>query len=93
MDDDELERQRAHHRLPVRDALLWGAEQARELVELTASEESSDECIDRLMAAPYALTEFQAQHVLDMQFRRLTHAQVKAWQQEAADLRRGLTAS
>jgi hypothetical protein len=87
VNDDEIERRRRQARLEVVDALLWGAEHAREIVDLTSSALSSDECVARLTSSPYALTEFQAHHVLDIPFRRLAREYVESWEEESAQLR------
>ena len=71
------------------DALLWGHDHANEVLNLVASSESARDAITALTSPPFALSEFAAHHVLDMQFRRLDRQSRKGLEDERERLLRG----
>ena len=76
-------------RLEVVEALLWGHDHAYEVLSLVASLESARDGVAALTSPPFALSEFAAHHVLDMQFRRLDRQSRKALEDERERLLRG----
>ena len=87
--DDDMESGRIAARLEVVDALLWACEHASELLTIVTSETTGTDAIRRLTEPPFAFTEFQAHHMLDLPFRRLSRQNVGLLRDEAARLRRG----
>jgi DNA gyrase/topoisomerase IV subunit A len=86
---DDHDAGRIAARLAVVDALLWAAEHADELLAIVTSEPTGADAMRRLTSAPYAFTEFQAHHILDLQFRRLSPQNVGLLRAEAERLRHG----
>jgi DNA gyrase/topoisomerase IV subunit A len=87
--DDAMEAQRLAVRTQVVEAQLWAAEHPDELLAIVTSAETGAEALKHLTDAPYAFTEFQAQHILDTLFRRLTRENVAVLRDGLERLRRG----
>jgi len=77
------------HRLAVLEAVLWGMEHPAELLAIVRESDSDEDAIQRLVALPYQMTEFEAQHVLDLQFRSLAASRVELLRDEVEIRRRG----
>jgi len=88
-DDDAIEAQRLAARTEVVEAQLWAVEHPADLLDIVTNATTGADALSRLTEAPLQFTEFQAHHILDVPFRRLTRENV-AWLRESLErLRRG----
>jgi len=88
-DDDATEAQLLAVRTQVVEAQLWAAEHPEELLAIVTGAETGAQALKRLTDAPYGFTEFQAHHILDTLFRRLTRENVALLRDGLERLRRG----
>jgi DNA gyrase subunit A len=79
-------RDRAH----IVEGLLKALDQIDRIIELIRNSESADAARTSLMAEPFGFTEVQANHILDMQLRRLAALERQKLQEEFEELRRDI---
>ena len=91
VEDSDYEANRIATRLAVVDALLWASEHPDDVLAIVTGEPTGADALQRLTAPPYNFTTFQAHHILDLQFRRLSPQNVNLLRDEAERLRHGDT--
>ena len=89
MDEDDRTGERIAARLEVVEAILWASENAAEVLSIASQATTRAEALRSLTSPPYSWTEFQAHHMLDMTFARLSQVAVEAMRQERNRLLRG----
>jgi len=88
-DDGAIEAERLATRTAVVEAQLWAVEHSPELLAIVTTGPTGADALRRLTRPPYEFTEFQAHHMLDLMFRRLSPENVALLRDELERLRRG----
>ena len=82
----EFELEKAQERCHILEGLLKALDQLDEVIKAIRRSSSVDEAKQRLMKAPFKLSDRQAQAVLDMQLRRLARLEREKIQAEYAEI-------
>ena len=82
----EFELEKAQERCHILEGLLKALDQLDEVIKAIRRSPSADEAKQRLMKAPFKLSDRQAQAVLDMQLRRLARLEREKIQAEYAEI-------
>ena len=82
----EFELEKAQERGHILEGLLLALDQLDEVIKAIRRSPSADEAKQRLMKAPFKLSDRQAQAVLDMQLRRLARLEREKIQAEYAEI-------
>ena len=82
----EFELEKAQERCHILEGLLKALDQLDEVIKAIRRSPSADEAKQRLMKAPFKLSDRQAQAVLDMQLRRLARLEREKIQEEYAEI-------
>ena len=82
----EFELEKAQERCHILEGLLLALDQMDEVIKAIRRSTSADEAKQRLMKAPFKLSDRQAQAVLDMQLRRLARLEREKIQAEYAEI-------
>ena len=77
---------KAAARSHILEGLLRALESIHDIIALIENSESADAARTQLMAKPYEFSEIQANHILDMQLRRLAHLEHQKMRDEFAEL-------
>ena len=82
----EFDLEKARERAHILEGLLKAIDMLDQVIQTIRRSPSAEEAKTRLMRAPFALTERQAQAVLDMQLRRLARLERQKIQEEYGEL-------
>ncbi len=82
----EFDLEKAQERAHILEGLLKALDMMDEVIKAIRAAPSAEEARERLMAAPFTLSDRQAQAVLDMQLRRLARLERQKIQDEYAEL-------
>jgi DNA gyrase subunit A len=82
----EYRLQKARDRLHIVEGLLKALDAIDAIIQLIRGSESAAAAKDALMAAPFEFSEVQAQHILDMQLRRLAQLEQQNLRDEQEEL-------
>jgi DNA gyrase/topoisomerase IV subunit A len=89
VDEDKLRTQRISDRREIVEAVLWALTHGRELVDIVSSCSDRRTAVDVLMSPPHNWASYQAHHMLDVTFGRLTDLGVDELRNELERLNRG----
>lgn len=90
MDEDaEMLASKIEKRRAVVTAVLWAATHPKEMAEIASTSATRDDAVRTLSSAPYAWSEFEADHMLNLPFARVTHEAVERITNELDRLNRG----
>lgn len=90
VDEDEQHlRARAAVRRQVVEAVLWAATHGEELARIASAAPTRRDALGELTGPPYRWSEFQAHHMLDLTFGRLSKVDVSELQDELDQLDSG----
>ena len=88
-DEEELVRARTAARREVVRAVLWAAEHGEELAVIASAAPTRHDAVGALTRPPHGWSDFQAQHILDTTFGRLSQLGVADLRDELEQLDRG----
>jgi DNA gyrase/topoisomerase IV subunit A len=86
-DEAAWEAQKLAQRREIVDGLLWATRHASEILAIVLEGPTALDARRRLTEPPFGFSETVAIHVLDMQLRRLTPAEIETLRAEADELR------